>query len=518
MADEKRPLAAMADAEPAQSSTAAATNGATAQPSSTTATTQPPTDAATAAKPPTAKQLKEQKKAEKQAKRAREKGIAQATTAGPSSTSSSAQNASSSSSTAPTSKPPQTQTQQTTQHRRTQSTAQRPDPQQQLPVRRRPSTTAREPKKENKQVAFFAHLYGPPRRHNLDGVPREVHPQIQALGLQTSSYCVCGSHARCAAMLLALKAVVQSYSTPPGTSLPRHLSSSHLSPQLNYLKSCRPFSISQANAIRWLKNVIATLDPSAPESSAKQDICAAIDTFISERLTVADQVIADAAATHIRDGDVVLTFAKSAVVTQALLAARKAGREFRVVVVDSRPLFEGKNTARVLSQAGIDVTYTLLAGLGHAVRGVTRCFLGAHAVLGNGRLYSRAGTALVAMMAKRAGAPVIVCAESIKFTDRVALDSLAMNELGPEEDLLLVDSDLDDGFSSMDTAMTDDRFQDQVQSLQGWREREHLQILNPLYDVTPAEFIAVVITELGSLPATSAPVVQRISAGAQEIV
>ncbi|KAB8360802.1 hypothetical protein FH972_024536 [Carpinus fangiana] len=431
--------------------------------------------------------LKAQKKAEKAARRAQEKGDATTSTT---SAATPKPGAGSSTSKAPNS--------QASQHKRSQSTSQKSE-NQQLPVRPRPSTAAREPKRENKQVSFFAHLYGPSRRHTLDGVPKEVHPQIQALGLQTSSYCVCGSHARCAAMLLALKCVVQSYTTPLGTSLPRHLSSQHLSPQLNFLKSCRPFSVSQANAIRWLKNVIATLDPSTPEPTAKADICTAIDTFIRERLTVADQVIAETAASHINDGDVVLTYAKSAVITQALRTAKRAGRDFRVVVVDSRPLFEGKNTARALADDGIDVSYSSITGLTHAARGATKCLLGAHAVLGNGRLYSRAGTALVAMMAKRMDAPVVVCAESIKFTERVALDSLAMNELGPEEELVGSEGEGE-------------------QSLHGWRDKEHLQLLNPLYDVTPAEYIAVVITELGSLPATSAPVVQRISAGAQEIV
>lgn len=58
-----------------------------------------------------------------------------------------------------------------------------------------------------KQVGLFGHLYGQPRRHNLQGAGRDIHPAILALGLQMSSYEICGSNARCVAMLLAFKCV-----------------------------------------------------------------------------------------------------------------------------------------------------------------------------------------------------------------------------------------------------------------------------------------------------------------------
>lgn len=399
-----------------------------------------------------------------------------------------------------------------------------------LPIRRRQSQSTpievkQEKKQEKKQVDFFSHLYGQPRRHTIEGSAKDVHPAILAFGLQLSSYTICGSQARCVGMLLALKSVrqlifsarsvsddifkvIQSYTTPHGTSLPRHLSSHYLSPQLAHIKSARPFSTTQANAIRWLKNLIANIDPSVPEDVAKSEICAAIDMFVRERFIVADQVIADAVASRIKNGDVVLTYAKSAVVQSALLTAAKKGTQFRVVTIDSRPLFEGKNLARTLTAAGIDVTYCLTPGLSHAAKDVTICLLGAHAMLGNGRLYSRVGTALVAMMVKESRVPVVVCAESIKFTERVGLDSIVANELSPEEELIIgnVRNSPMDGEPIKKEAVS--------ATLNGWRDKENLHLLNLMYDVTPAEFIDVVVTEYGSLPPTSAPLIQRMSAGA----
>ena len=57
-------------------------------------------------------------------------------------------------------------------------------------------------------------------------------------------------------------------------------------------------------------------------------------------------------------------------------------------------------------------------------------FLGASAVLSNGTVMSRAGSAAVAMMANSSSKPVIICCETFKFHEKVQLDSITSNELG----------------------------------------------------------------------------------------
>ena len=61
--------------------------------------------------------------------------------------------------------------------------------------------------KLNKNVAVFGHLYGQQRRTTIAGAGKEVHPAVLALGLQMRDYVVCGSSARCLAMLLVFKRV-----------------------------------------------------------------------------------------------------------------------------------------------------------------------------------------------------------------------------------------------------------------------------------------------------------------------
>jgi translation initiation factor eIF-2B subunit delta len=391
-----------------------------------------------------------------------------------------------------------------------------------------------------KKVAMFSHLYSKDRRSTVAGVGREIHPAVLTLGIQLRDYVICGGNARCVATLLAFKKVIQSYTTPPSVALPRHLTT-HLSHQISYLSSSRPLSTSQGNSIRWLKKLVVELDPKVSDPDARDFLCKSIDLFIREKVTLADEVIAREASKKIVDGDVVLAYAKSSVVEKSLLAAHHEGKEFSVVVADSRPLFEGKNLARSLARAGLQVQYCLLTGLGSLSKKVTKCFLGASAMMANGRLYSRAGTAMVAMMAKDSGGmvpgfgavgnvPVIVLCESVKFSTRVVLDSIVGNELG-EADALVEHEDDEIITSAAPQSQSgaanakkgkggkgeaddeDDLAKRKKVGLEGWTEQPNLQLLNLMYDVTPAEYLDMVITELGSIPPSAVSAVNGVWGG-----
>jgi translation initiation factor eIF-2B subunit delta len=384
--------------------------------------------------------------------------------------------------------------------------------------------------RDPKHVPFFTHLpqRSPSKPLTLSSASREIHPAVLSLSLQLREYIICGSNARAIALMLTLKKVILSYTTPPGVALSRHLTT-HLSHQISYINLARPLSVSQGNSIRWLKKLISSLDPDLADSEAKTFLSTAIEQFIREKITLADEVIAREAGDRIGNGDVILTFGKSSVVERTLLSAQKAGKQFRVIVVDSRPLFEGRNLARSLLRAGIEVQYSLLSGLGDVVQDATKCLLGAAAMLGNGKLSARSGTAMVAMMAKDSAVnlPVIVLCETVKFTGKVALDSIVMNELG-EADALIEQEQLEVLTTPAPLAGTtekggkgdkkgkDDADQGESitkQGLEGWRDQKDLYLLNLMYDITPAEYLDMVISELGSLPPSAVPVVNGVHGG-----
>lgn len=126
---------------------------------------------------------------------------------------------------------------------------------------------------------------------------------------------------------------------------------------------------------------------------------------------------------------------------------------------------------------------------------VTTVLLGAHSLSSNGAVYSRAGTALVAMMAKGHSVPVMVCCETYKFSEGVMLDGFGKNELG--------DVPWDKKQLSTHKFAALAQFSKQAKGVQDLSPSPNLEILNPLYDLTPPTCITVVVTEVGLIPPSS---------------
>ncbi|KAJ6752918.1 putative proteinGB/RPIA/COA TRANSFERASE-LIKE SUPERFAMILY PROTEIN [Salix koriyanagi] len=317
-----------------------------------------------------------------------------------------------------------------------------------------------------------------------------VHPAVYKVGLQYLYGDICGSNARCIAMLQAFQEAIKDYSTPSEKTLARDLTAK-IGSYLSFLIECRPLSISMGNAIRFLKNRIAKLPLTLSELEAKATLRSDIDRFINEKIILADKVIVKHAVTKISDGDVLLTYGSPSAVEMVLLHAHELGKQFRVVVVDSRPKLEGQLLLHRLVGKGINCTYTHVNAISYIMHEVTRVFLGASSVLSNGTVYSKVGTACVAMVAHAFRVPVLVCCEAYKFHERVQLDSLCSNELGDPDVISKIHGREDINF------------------LDGSTNSENLQLLNLIYDATPSDYISMIITDYGMVPPTSVPVIVR---------
>ncbi|KAJ6402649.1 hypothetical protein OIU84_014703 [Salix udensis] len=317
-----------------------------------------------------------------------------------------------------------------------------------------------------------------------------MHPAVYKVGLQYLSGDICGGNARCIAMLQAFQEAIKDYSTPPEKTLARDLTAK-IGSYVSFLIECRPLSISMGNAIRFLKNRIAKLPLSLSEMEAKTNLHSDIDRFINEKIILADKVIVKHAVTKISDGDVLLTYGSSSAVEMVLLHAHELGKQFRVVVVDSRPKLEGQLLLRRLVGKGINCTYTHINAISYIMHEVTRVFLGASSVLSNGTVYSRVGTACVAMVAHSFHVPVLVCCEAYKFHERVQLDSICSNELGDPDVISKV------------------RGREDINFLDGSSNSAILQLLNLIYDATPSDYVSMIITDYGMVPPTSVPVIVR---------
>ncbi|XP_046691700.1 translation initiation factor eIF-2B subunit delta isoform X2 [Silurus meridionalis] len=344
------------------------------------------------------------------------------------------------------------------------------------------------------KVSLFSHLHQYSRKAPLTqqiSIPATViHPSVVQLGLQYSQGIIAGSNARSVALLHAFKQVIQDYSTPPNEELSRDLVNK-LKPYISFLNQCRPLSASMGNAIKYIKKEISNIPNQCKEEEAKKKLLSCIDNYANEKIKLAAEAISKCASEKISDGDVILVYGCSSLVNHILCEAfEKLQKKFRVIVVDSRPRLEGREALRRLVKKGIRCTYVLISALSYILPEVSKVFLGAHALLANGYVMSRVGTSQIALVAKAYNVPVLVCCETYKFCERVQTDSFVSNELDDPDDLIVTRKG--------------------KTPLENWQSVTSLGLLNLVYDVTPPDFVDLVITELGMIPCTSVPVVLRV--------
>ncbi|KAH8277958.1 hypothetical protein KR018_010836, partial [Drosophila ironensis] len=314
-----------------------------------------------------------------------------------------------------------------------------------------------------------------------------VHPAIARLGVQYAKRTVVGSNARCIAFLHALRQVVQDFETPAKKEFGRSLDAA-VKHHVDHLHKCRPLAVSVSNAYKQFKNQLTQLPADAAESEMKELLEHFIDTYIENQIGKAAQAISGFLQEKITDGDVLLTFACSSLIQFICEEAKRRQVSFRVIVVDSRPGCEGQEMLRRLHATGIPCTYVLINAVGYVMAEATKVLLGAHALLANGYVMARTGTAQVALVANAHNVPVLVCCETHKFSERFQTDAIVYNELSDPNQLVRGDKC----------------------QLNNWAAKGKLLPLNLNYDITPPELVSAVVTEVAILPCTSVPVILRI--------
>lgn len=149
-----------------------------------------------------------------------------------------------------------------------------------------------------------------------------------------------------------------------------------------------------------------------------------------DQIEKAEEAISISVQDKIYDGDVILTYGCSSLIKHILEEANRRKKNFRVVIVDSRPRNQEHEMLRQLVAQGIDCTCVLINAISYVMPEVTKVLLSAHALLANGCVMSRVGTAQIALVAKSYNVPVLVCCETHKFSERVQTDAFVYNEIG----------------------------------------------------------------------------------------
>jgi translation initiation factor 2B subunit (eIF-2B alpha/beta/delta family) len=184
--------------------------------------------------------------------------------------------------------------------------------------------------------------------------------------------------------------------------------------------------------------------------------------------------IAEVVSNVIADSATVFTFTLSETVLRALRLAHQRRLRFKVVLTESRPNADGCLTARALAEEGVDVEIGIDGGVGELIPYCDIMLVGAEALLSDGSAICKVGTYPSALVAKRTGVPVYVLADSYKVypaspsASAPALDSVSRSDV------------------------------------LGVAAGGRASVCGHLFDRTPPELIAAVISERGMLPAALA--------------
>jgi translation initiation factor 2B subunit (eIF-2B alpha/beta/delta family) len=165
----------------------------------------------------------------------------------------------------------------------------------------------------------------------------------------------------------------------------------------------------------------------------------------------------------------ILTHCHSTNVVNALIYAKKHGKNFEVFNTETRPLFQGRKTASELSKAKIKVTMIVDDAVGDALENggalekVDAFIIGADALLKNGDVINKIGSNMFAELAYDNKVPVYIIADSWKFSRRpVKIEERQYQEI--------------------------------------WKNApKHVKIRNPAFEKIKAKYITSIISELGIL-------------------
>lgn len=249
----------------------------------------------------------------------------------------------------------------------------------------------------------------------------------------------------------------------------------------NHLAATRPTAANLFWAIERMKRVL--------EEDTKSSIDDLKVRLVNEAIAIQQEDIAmcrtigQYGAQLIQDGQTILTHCNAGALATAgygtalgvIRAAWESGKKLRVFADETRPVLQGARlTVWELMQDGIPVTLITDNMAGSIMRQgkIQVCIVGADRIAANGDVANKIGTYSVAVLAKAHGIPFYVAAPYSTIDVKTQTgDDIPIEERAREEVMFVHGSE--------------------------YIAPNDVNILNPAFDVTPAEYISGIITERG---------------------
>ena len=218
------------------------------------------------------------------------------------------------------------------------------------------------------------------------------------------------------------------------------------------------------NAIRLIINQV---EKSTEKSIKKlvETVSTASQQFLRD-LENSKERIAEIGSRRIRNNSTILTHCHSSTVTHLLKKAKQDGKVFQVICTETRPVFQGKITAREMLGLDVETTFIVDSAARFFMNQVDLVIVGADAITSEGNVINKIGTSTIALVAQEARTPFYVVSELLKF---------------------------DPATMYGDYEKIEERGTDEI-----WKDPpRNLIIRNPAFDVTRRDFIHGIICEEG---------------------
>jgi translation initiation factor 2B subunit (eIF-2B alpha/beta/delta family) len=159
---------------------------------------------------------------------------------------------------------------------------------------------------------------------------------------------------------------------------------------------------------------------SGSAAKAREATLEALENFKTE-LELARSEVARKAANVLPKDSRIITCSHSANVVEAL--GRRAEDLAQVVVLESRPLMEGRAAVKALARAGVSCQLVADAAGPSLAAECDLALVGADAILKDGAVVNKIGTYPLALACHAADVPFYVACESMKFDDQLASEN-----------------------------------------------------------------------------------------------
>ncbi len=165
----------------------------------------------------------------------------------------------------------------------------------------------------------------------------------------------------------------------------------------------------------------------------------------------------------IKNGSRIFVHCHSNTVVKALIYSKRWGRHFSVLNTETRPLFQGRKTAKELARAGIAVTTFVDSAARIAIRKSDFLLFGADAVLSDGSVINKVGSGMFAEIAYDLKKKLYIATDAWKFSHHdVKIEARNYKEV--------------------------------------WKNTpRHVKVENPAFERIEAKYITAIISELGIL-------------------